>query len=345
MPSAELPQGGGAPLLEVRNLVQEFAIRGRGDIGKAVVHAVSDVSFAMHPQETFAIVGETGCGKSTVARSIIQAPHPKSGEVLLNGVDLTKLKGRSLRDRRRAVQMVFQDPFTSLDPNFTVERSVAEPLVGQGLTSRSERHQRVAEMLQLVGLDPAIYRRRHPRQLSGGQNQRVAIARALSVSPELIICDEPLSSLDVLIQSQILKLFARLQQQLGLSYLFISHALPVVKQISDRVGVMYLGKLCELAPTSLLFGEAAHPYTVALLAANPTMNPAHRAERTPIPVAGEPPSPIDPPSGCRFRTRCPFAEERCALEEPVLQEVGSGHYVACHYPYVASQILSSQLAR
>jgi oligopeptide transport system ATP-binding protein len=323
---------GNQPLLEARNVVQEFVVRGRGGVKGGVVQAVSDVSLKVMPGETLGIVGETGSGKSTLARSLLQAPKPKSGQVLLRGTDLTGLKGRDLLDARRSMQMVFQDPFGSLDPKWRVEDLVEEPLIAYGVGSRAERRRKVREVLDLVGLDPSVYGRRRPRQLSGGQAQRVAIARALSLDPALIICDEAVSSLDVLIQAQVLNLFERLRAELGLSYLFIAHDLALVKQVSDRVAVMYLGKLAELGPAEALYREPLHPYTVALLRSVPIPDPEAPKAAAEEAISGDPPSPIDPPSGCRFRTRCPRAQERCAAEVPELRELGTQHAVACHFP-------------
>jgi oligopeptide/dipeptide ABC transporter ATP-binding protein len=307
-------------LLSVRDLVQEFPAQGRS----GTVHAVSGVSFDVWPGETLGIVGETGSGKSTLARSVLQAPRPKSGSVLLRGTDLTRLRGRALAQARRHVQMVFQDPFGSLDPKWRVRDIVAEPLIAHRAYDRN----RVGEVLELVGLPG--YGARRPRELSGGQAQRVAIARALALSPALIIGDEAVSSLDVLIQAQVLSLFERLRTELGLSYLFIAHDLALVKRVSDRVAVMYLGKFCEVGPGESIYRAPLHPYTRALLDAIPSPDPA--APRARATVRGEPPSPVDPPSGCRFRTRCPRAAPRCAAEEPVMRELSAGHAVACHFP-------------
>jgi oligopeptide/dipeptide ABC transporter ATP-binding protein len=320
------------PLLDVRNLVQEFPLRDRGGVKSGIVHAVSDVSFTLQEGEVLGLVGETGSGKSTLARSVLQAPKPKSGEVRLRGVDLTGLKGRRLAQERRHVQMVFQDPFGSLDPKWKVQQLVEEPLVAFGVGTHAERRRRVDEVLDLVGLDPARYGSRRPRELSGGQAQRVAIARALSLDPALIIYDEAVSSLDVLIRAQVLNLLERLRADLGLAYLFIAHDLALVKQVSDRVAVMYLGKLCEVGPAESLYREPLHPYTVALLASIP--NPDPTAPRIPVAetIRGEPPSPLDPPSGCRFRTRCPRAQDLCAAEEPALRRLGTDHFTACHFP-------------
>jgi oligopeptide/dipeptide ABC transporter ATP-binding protein len=321
-----------APLLEVRDLVQEFEVRGLGGVKTGVVHAVSGVSFALQAGETLGLVGETGSGKSTLARAVLQAPRPKSGEVLLRGEDLVKLRGRRLLQARRHVQMVFQDPFGSLDPTWRVNQIVEEPLIAFKFGTRAERHGRVAEVLERAGLDPARFGSQRPRELSGGQAQRVAIARALALDPALIICDEAVSSLDVLIRAQVLNLFEQLRSELGLSYLFIAHDLSLVKQVSDRVAVMYLGKLCEIGPSESLYREPLHPYTAALLSSIPSPDPT--AARAPVAqtIQGEAPSPLDPPSGCRFRTRCPRAQDLCATQEPPLRELARGHHTACHFP-------------
>jgi oligopeptide/dipeptide ABC transporter ATP-binding protein len=314
-------------LLSARNLVQEFTARGRGGVKGGVVHAVSDVSFDIRTGETLGVVGETGSGKSTLARSVLQAPRPKSGEVHFQGTDLMLLKRGRLTQARRQLQMVFQDPFASLNPRWRVSEIVEEPLVGYRVPHREGR---VRELMDLVGLNPDTFGRRRPHELSGGQCQRVAIARAIALDPALIVCDEAVSSLDVLIQAQVLNLFERLRRELGLSYLFISHDLALVKQVSDRVAVMHLGQLCEIGPAESLYRAPLHPYTVALLASIPELDPG--ATRRPITIHGEPPSPISPPSGCRFRTRCPRAQERCASEAPVMRELAPGHSVACHFP-------------
>jgi peptide/nickel transport system ATP-binding protein len=323
---------GGDPLLQARNVVQEFTVRGRGGVKGGVVQAVSDVSLDVRAGETLGIVGETGSGKSTLARSLLQAPRPKSGSVTLRGTELVGLRGKALLEARRSMQMVFQDPFGSLDPKWRVQEIVEEPLIAYGVGTREERRTRVREVLDRVGLDADVFARRRPRQLSGGQAQRVAIARALTLDPALIICDEAVSSLDVLIQAQVLNLFEQLRDELGLSYLFIAHDLALVKQVSDRVAVMYLGKLAEIGPAEALYREPLHPYTVALLASIPSPDPAAPKAEADKAISGDPPSPIDPPSGCRFRTRCPRAQERCAVEEPKLRELRTEHAVACHFP-------------
>jgi oligopeptide/dipeptide ABC transporter ATP-binding protein len=327
------PRGG--TLLEVRHLVQEFVLRDYGGAKGGVLQAVSDVSFDLCAGETLGIVGETGSGKSTLARSVIQAPPPKQGSVIFQGKDLAGLSHRAMKPVRRDLQMVFQDPFTSLDPKWAVSRIVAEPLVAYAVGSRADRRERVNSLLDLVGLDPASYGRRHPRELSGGQAQRVAIARALVLEPKLILCDEPVSSLDVLVQAQVLNLFEKLRSELSLSYLFIAHDLAMVRQVSDRVAVMYLGKLCEIGPVRDIYRRPLHPYTLALLESIPKPDPdaaAGKREADHV-ISGELPSPLNPPSGCRFRTRCPRAQELCAAQTPQLRPLGAdGHLVACHFP-------------
>lgn len=319
-------------LLSVRNLIQEFAVRDRGGVRGGVVHAVSDVSFDLAVGETLGLVGETGSGKSTIARSLLQAPKPKSGSVRFQNRELTALRGRALTDARRNVQMIFQDPFASLNRKWKVAQIVEEGLIAHGLGDAAERARRVDETLNLVGLAPEIYRSRRPRQLSGGQCQRVAIARALALSPALLICDEVVASLDVLVQAQILNLFEQLRRELGLSYLFIAHDLALVKQVSDRIAVLYLGKLAEIGPTDSIFERPLHPYTVALLSSIPIADVNAPTIAAGGRIDGEPPSPIDPPSGCRFRTRCPRVQDRCAEEEPSLRELEPGHWVSCHFP-------------
>jgi oligopeptide/dipeptide ABC transporter ATP-binding protein len=317
------------PLLEVRNLTHEYVVRGHGGVKGGVVQAVSNVSFDIGKNETLGVVGETGCGKSTMARAVLQYPKPKEGEVVFRGQDLVPLHGEQLRQARRHIQMVAQDPFSSLDPKWRVERLVEEPLTVFDPGTASDRRERVSELLELVGLDPRLYGSRRPRDLSGGQCQRVAIARALALSPELLVCDEAVSSLDVSIQAQILNLFESLKSELNLSYLFIAHDLSVVKHLSDRVAVMYLGTICEVSAADEIFVEPRHPYTAALLWSIPGASPAGQSH---VRLSGEPPAPIDPPSGCRFHTRCPLAVEQCAVEVPQLREVSKGHQVACHFP-------------
>jgi oligopeptide/dipeptide ABC transporter ATP-binding protein len=324
------------PLLDVRDLVQEFQIRDRNGVKGGTVHAVSGVSFTLQQGETLGLVGETGSGKSTIARSVLVAPRPKSGEVRFRGTDLVKLKGRRLVDARREVQMIFQDPTSSLDPKWHIADIVGEPLVAYRIGNATERERRVNEVLDFVGLDPSVFGRRRPVQLSGGQCQRVAIARALTISPSLIVCDEAVSSLDVLIQAQVLNLFESLRRELGLAYLFIAHDLALVKQVSDRIAVMYLGRLAEIGPAESIYRHPFHPYTAALLASIPEPDPEIPKAARQARIAGEVPSPLNPPPGCRFHTRCPYAQERCRVETPEMRELETGHSVACHFPLTSA---------
>ena len=316
------------PLLQVAELVVEYAA-GR----KRKVHAVSGVSFNIIRGETFGLVGESGCGKSSVARAVMQLPAPVSGSVVLNGTDLAKLNRNELRLRRQQFQMVFQDPVASLNPRHKIGECIETPLRTIKHLDKAERREQVIQMLERVGLDPDQYYDRLPFQLSGGQCQRVSIARALITDPQLLICDEPVSSLDVSIQAQIINLLRDLKPNYNLSMLFISHDLAVVKNICDRVAVMYLGQLCEIATAEQLFSSPAHPYTRALLSAIPRPDPKLSHAKIDI-MPGELPSATDPPSGCRFRTRCPRVQADCAQLTPVLRELSSGHQVACHYPVV-----------
>ena len=314
-------------LLEVRHLTQEFPT---GNGGR--VQAVTDVSFDVMAGEAFGLVGESGCGKSTAVRAVLQAPPPISGEVRFKGQKLSSLHGGALRHARRGIQMVFQDPYSSLNPRWRVRSCIAEPLRVHKVGSRAEQDARVDELLELVGLDPRRHPDRRPHELSGGQCQRVGIARALALSPDLVVFDEAVSSLDVSIQAQILNLLEQLRRELRLAFVFIAHDLAVVKQVSDRVGVMYLGKLCEIGPAEALYRDPVHPYTGALISAIPRPDPTNQARGTRIRLAGDLPSPADPPSGCRFRTRCPNASERCAVEEPIMRSFGPDHFAACHFP-------------
>lgn len=313
-------------LLDVRDLVVEFPT---GD-GRTV-HAVSGVSFAIARGETLGLVGESGCGKSTTARAIMQLPRPTSGTVELEGEDLARLRGGALRRARRRFQMIFQDPIASLNPRRTVQEIVEAPLIVAGEKDEAVRVERVREMVDQIGLNPDQALERRPHEFSGGQCQRISIARAVILEPELLICDEPVSALDVSVQAQILNLLEDMKQRYGLTMLFISHDLSVVKHISDRVAVMYLGKMCELADSDTLYQEPLHPYTAALLSAVPEPDP-DVPPRTVDLMSGELPSPIEPPSGCRFRTRCPRAQARCAEVEPGFEERRPGHFVACHFP-------------
>jgi oligopeptide/dipeptide ABC transporter ATP-binding protein len=314
------------PILEVRNLVQQFRVHG------GTVHAVSDISLDIRPRETLGLVGESGSGKSTFARAILQAPAPKSGEVWFRGHDMTKQSKKQLFETRRHIQTVFQDPFDSLDPKWTIRTIVREPLDAYGVGSRQERRERVDAILELVGLDPATFGGRKPPQLSGGQCQRVAIARALVLEPSLLIFDEVVSALDVLTQAHILNLLEKLRRELDISSLFVAHDLALVKQVSDRVAVMYLGRLCEIGPAQEVLARPRHHYTAALVEAIPLPDPKNRDERRGTVVAGEVPSPLNPPSGCPFRTRCPAAQALCAEEVPPLTNLGPDHFAACHFP-------------
>ena len=317
-----------APLLQIRDLVVSFKK------GRQKVQAVSGISFDVFEGETLGIVGESGCGKSTTGRAIIQIEKPTSGSVMFDDTELTALPRSALRRARTGIQLIFQDPISSLNPRRRIKDIVAEPLDIWNTETGDERLKTVRQMLSDVGLDPAITEDRFPRQFSGGQCQRISIARALVMRPKLLICDEMVSSLDVSVQAQILNLLEDLKARYNLTVVFIAHDLAVVKNVSDRVAVMYLGKLCEIAPSDALYRNPAHPYTEALLSA--ALEPDPDAPNARITLTGEPPSPIDPPSGCRFRTRCPRAAEQCATEEPLMHEVSPGHSVACHFPLVRS---------
>jgi len=319
-----------APLLEVRNLVKHFHVGGGLFGGRAgVVRAVDGVSFAIRRGETLGLVGESGCGKTTVGRCLLQLERPTSGQVLFEGRDLTTLDEDELRPIRRRVQVIFQDPYSSLNPRMTVGQILAEPLMVHDIvTDRERRGQRVRELLSHVGL-LAQHAHRYPHQLSGGQRQRVGIARALAVEPALIICDEPVSALDVSIQAQIINLLEDLQAGFGLTYLFVAHDLSVVRHISDRVAVMYLGKIVEITDRKSLYDVPRHPYTKALLSAVPIPDPALEGQRERVVLGGEVPSPLNPPAGCAFHPRCPIAIDRCRAEGPELREIGPGHRAAC----------------
>jgi len=318
------------PVLQLTDVVQEFRVRRRGQPGKAVVSAVAGVSLEIAKGETFAIVGETGSGKSTLARAVIGAPPPISGEVRIGGEELSGKNRKTARRRGELAQMIFQDPTGALDPKWSARRIIAEPLAVAGRVPRKARRGRVEEMLDLVGLNPGQFGERRASELSGGQAQRVAIARALISSPELVICDEPVTALDVSIQEQILRLLFELRRELSLTYLLIAHDLSVVRVLATRVATMYLGVFCETGPTEQIFTSPTHPYTAALLSAIP-QRPGS-PERPRIRLLGEPPSPIHPPSGCRFRTRCSYAQDICAEVVPELRSIAPGQLVACHFP-------------
>lgn len=310
-------------LVEVNNLTKHFPAS-----HKQIVRAVDDVSFVIQRGETLGLVGESGCGKTTVGRCLLRLIEPTNGQVRFDGRNLTEFGKTELRGLRRRMQIIFQDPYSSLNPRMKVGEIIGEPLVVHGVGNKLERRERVAELLGVVGLDPD-YANRYPHQFSGGQRQRIGIARALALNPDFIVADEPVSALDVSVQAQIVNLLQDLQQKFGITYLFISHGLAVVKHISSRVGVMYLGKLVELAPADEIYSRPLHPYTRALLAAIPIPEP-QSAKREAEKLKGDLPTPLNPPSGCRFHTRCPFTTERCKREEPPLVEITPGHWAACH---------------
>lgn len=321
------------PLLKVEHLHKEFPT-GSGFMGgkfsKKVVSAVNDLSFEIRAGETFGLVGESGCGKSTTGRAIMHLDPPTSGKVYFEGRDISKMNKKELKAMRREMQFIFQDPYASLNPRMTIGEIISEPMVIHGIGTPEERIERVRELLDVVGLNPE-HINRYPHEFSGGQRQRVGIARSFILRPKLIICDEPVSALDVSIQAQVLNLLKDLQKQYGTAYLFIAHDLSVVQHISDRVAVMYLGKMVELSDWKSLYAEPNHPYTQALLSAVPIPDPDVQQNRNRIILAGDPPSPIDPPSGCRFHTRCPIAQAKCSEEAPEFREIGEGHFCACHY--------------
>jgi oligopeptide transport system ATP-binding protein len=316
------------PLLEVKNLTKYFPIK-KGALSRTVgeIRAVDGVSFTLEKGKTLGLVGESGCGKTTVGRSLLRLLEPTSGEVIVNGKDLLALDKEELRKMRASLQIIFQDPFSSLDPRMSVGEIIAEPIRNHLQSSRSEIKDRVAYLMENVGLH-ADQMGRYPHEFSGGQRQRIGIARALALNPLLIVCDEPVSALDVSIQAQVMNLLAQLQEQMDLSYLFIAHDLSVVEHISDRVAVMYLGRIVEVASDQDLYEKPLHPYTQALLSAVPVPDPDIRKKR--IILEGDVPSPLNPPSGCAFHTRCPAKKDVCSLERPELADVGNDHYVACH---------------
>jgi oligopeptide/dipeptide ABC transporter ATP-binding protein len=346
-PAADAPASGAEvgterqPVLSVRNLVKHFPVRSRGVIRRRIgdVHAVCDVSFDLNTHETLGLVGESGCGKTTTGRLLLNLIKATSGQVWYGGKDLTKLSPSDMRPLRRDLQIVFQDPFASLDPRMTISEIVAEPLRIHGLFGNSESGRKtVRELLRTVGLNPE-HGNRYAHEFSGGQRQRIGVARALALRPKVLILDEPVSALDVSIQAGVINLMEDLQEEFGLSYLFISHDLSVIRHIADRVAVMYLGRIVEIAAVEQLFRTAAHPYTQALISAIPLPDPRKERSRKRILLQGDVPSPVNPPSGCRFRSRCPkFAadlseaeQQRCINEVPALIDRGEGHRSACHY--------------
>jgi oligopeptide transport system ATP-binding protein len=317
-------------LLKVDGLVKHFPVlRGVFQRQVGAVHAVDGISFEIRRGETFGLVGESGCGKSTAGRTILQLYRPTAGHVYFDGTDLVKLSREELRKMRKRMQMIFQDPYASLNPRMTVADIISEPMQVHGVTHGEETMDRVNELLEVVRLSPS-FGARYPHEFSGGQRQRIGIARALALNPDLIVCDEPISALDVSIQAQVINLLEDLQEEFGLTYLFIAHDLSVVRHISKRVAVMYLGILVELTSVKELHAHPLHPYTQALLSAVPVPDPVVEQSRERIILVGDVPSPVNPPSGCRFRTRCPIAVEKCAVETPAWREVFPDHWVACH---------------
>jgi oligopeptide transport system ATP-binding protein len=330
-PTVQKDAKGREVLLRVRGLKKYFPIMAGFILQREVgsIKAVDGISFDVYKGETLGLVGESGCGKSTTGRTVLQLYRPTAGSVEFEGVDLVSLKGEALRRMRRRMQMIFQDPYASLNPRMSVGRIIAEPLFVHGIGTPAERAERVQYLLEKVGLNP-YFVNRYPHEFSGGQRQRIGIARALALNPSLIVADEPISALDVSIQAQVVNLLQDLQQELGLTYLFIAHDLSMVRHICNRVAVMYLGKIVELAPSDELYNNPLHPYTQALLSAVPVPDPALEKKRQRIILKGDVPSPANPPVGCNFNTRCPVAVESCFRDEPELKEVSPGHFVACH---------------
>ncbi len=323
-------------LLRVENLLVEFPV-GRSGLK---VNAVTNISLDVKPGETLGLVGESGCGKSTTGKAIMQLPKPTGGSVMFEGRDIAKLQGEELRAIRTRLQMIFQDPISSLNPRRKVEDIIAEGLNIWKIGTPEQREAKVNELMEAIGFDPAVQRGKRPHQFSGGQCQRISIARAVATDPKLIICDEPVSALDVSVQAQILNLLEDMKARYGLTLIFIAHDLAVVKNISDRVVVMYLGKICEVGGPDELYANPRHPYTAALLSAIPVPDPSVKPSER-MTLGGEIPSPVTPPSGCRFRTRCPRAEALCAEQEPQIHQVGADHFVACHFPLEAGETLTA----